>query len=525
VGLPNDQSDIDVDGLGDACDPVDDRPVDTGDTATDTAADTAADTGTDTSVAVDTSEDTGDTPNDHNDGDAVKGKYVPGGCSTTGGGGSGGMIIIIAGALLASRRRGLLPLLLGIPFLMGASGGEVPEMSVVPLPPRGDSHFIGDESSIVGGVVTDPLSYVDRNGDEVIVIGDTFWGWTTNRYTFDHLSVDFGLPASIADDGVVRVGDAWGGLRLSSKTFGEDGLGAYGDVVLVVPTGTGRGVSHPGAAAGLEAGGELQRGDLGLAAGAGLLVYPTVDLEGYELGSGPYITAAGTYGVGGFTVGLDSQVFHNVGEQPISSLFVGSSLEWTAGNFSMGAAVSKGIIRQPGDPGWQAMVQLTFGPDDEEPVPAPVPAALPPPPTCDCKSITVMEQPIVIVVPEKPDVAQPPKQEIGIGFKSGDSTLSQRGKATLDGVWVILNARPGFGIKVVGYADSSEAEIKHPEDLSSERAQVAAKYLIEKGIAESRVKIEGAGDTNPLDTSGTPEGRALNRRVEFIVTVAAETVK
>ncbi len=519
LGLANDQADIDGDGLGDACDPVDDRPTDTADTAVDTGGDTSLDTDPDTSETIDTSdnavdsEDAGDTRSE------AKGKYVPGGgCSTTGGGGLGSIFPIVAVSLLALRRRALLlPALLGVPFLMGASGGEVPEMSVIPLPPRGESRFLGEESSVVGGVVTDPLSYINPDGEEVIVIGDTFWGWKTNRYTFDHLSVDFGLPASIADDGVIRVGDAWGGLRVNSKAFAKEGLGVYGDAVIVVPTGTGLGVSHPGFASSLEAGAEFQQGNLGLLSGAGFLFYPTIDLEGYELGSGPYLSAAGTYSLGKFTAGIDSQAFHNIGESLISSLFIGSSLEWTSGNFSMGAAVSKGVIRQPGDPGLQMMVQLTFGPEEEtDPTPA---AVIAPPPACECKSTTVMEQPIVIVVPERPDVAQAPKQEIGIGFKAGDATLSQKGRATLDGVWVILNSRPGFGIKVVGYADSGEAEIKHPEDLSSERAQVAAKYLIEKGIDASRIKIEGAGDANPLDTSGTPAGRALNRRVEFIVTV------
>jgi outer membrane protein OmpA-like peptidoglycan-associated protein len=80
-------------------------------------------------------------------------------------------------------------------------------------------------------------------------------------------------------------------------------------------------------------------------------------------------------------------------------------------------------------------------------------------------------------------------------------------------------------VKVVGYADSNEKEIKDTGDLSTERASVAAQYLISKGIADDRIKIEGAGDTNPIDTTGTPEGKALNRRVEFVVTVAAEPAK
>ena len=532
-GEPNDQADIDGDGVGDACDPVDDRPVDTGDTAVDTAIDSGIDSGIDTGVdsgvdsGIDTAVDTDTDPVE----DPVKpavGKYVPGGCSTTGGGPSGGIILLGAALLASVRRRGLslMAAILGTPLLMGASGGEVPEMSVVPLPPRGASVFKGEESAVVGGIVTDPLSYLNPDGTETVVIGDTFWGWTTNRYTFDHFSFDVGLPGSIMQDGVPRIGDAWGGARGYTKAFGEDGWGAYGDLAVVVPTGVGLGVAHPNTVMQVEAGGEGQVGDLSFTAGGGYLVYPEIDLEGYELGDGPYLNALASYGLGDFTVGVDTQAYYNIGERPVSSLFVGTSLDWTIGNFSVGVAGSKGIIRQPGDPDWQLSAQLTFGPDDKpEVIPTPALVMPPPAPACDCKSVTVYEQPIVIVVPAAPDAVTAPKQEIGIGFKAGDSKLNARGQATLDGVWVILNSRPGFGVKVVGYADSAEIEYKHPDELSYERAKVAADYLVGKGISTERISIEGKGDESPIDSSGTPAGKALNRRVEFVVTVSAEPVK
>lgn len=528
IGTPNDQSDVDGDGIGDACDPVDDRPIDTGDTGTDTG----TDSGTDTSIdsGIDTSIDSGTDTDTETDTDPVEeppeptvGKYVPGGCSTTETGGPSGGLILLGAALLASVRRrsgGLMAAIIGAPLLMGASGGEVPEMSVVPLPPRNAAVFKGSESAVVGGVVTDPLSYIDPNGNEVVVIGDTYWGWTTNRYTFDHFSFDVGIPGSIGGDGVPRVGDAWGGARGFTKSFGEDGIGAYGDLVVVIPTGVGAGVSHPSTAAQIELGGEAQIGDISATLGTGFLAYPTIDLEGYELGSGPYVNGEFSYGIGDLTVGIDSQAFHNLGENLVSSLSVGSSASWTIGNFSVGMAGSRGVIRQPGDPEWQASLQVTFGPIDEtepEKVPEPSPSA-----PCGCKSEIIYEQPIVIVVPAAPDVASAPKQEVGIGFKVGDSTLNQKGKATLDGVWVILNNRPGFGVKVVGYADSAEISVKHPEELSYERAKVAADYLVAKGIASDRISVEGKGDQAPLDNSGTPEGQALNRRVEFVVVISAK---
>jgi outer membrane protein OmpA-like peptidoglycan-associated protein len=549
-GLANDQADIDADGIGDACDPTDDRPADTGDTGND---DTASDDSGDTGIVVDTGDsgvviDTGDSSDTSVDTDTdtshetgvetdtepgetddtqppaeeetkVKSGYSGGGCSATPG--FGGLFATVTALLLATRRskRKLLPILF-FPLLMGASGGEVPEMSVVPLPPRGGSVFLGNETSIVGGVVTNPLSYQFENGDTVKVIDNTFWGWTTTRYTFEHLSFDWGIPGSIMQDGVPRLGDIWFGGRWFSKPFNGDGFGYYADAAVVLPTGTGLGVSNPSTVSTLEMGVEKQRGQFSGTAGLGYLIYPTIDLEGYELGSGPYLTAAGAYGIGDLSLGIDAQAYHNAGENLVTSLFTGATADWTVGNFSAGIAASHCIICEPGDAGWTLSAQITIGPDEEE-APAPV-APVPVAPPCECKSETVMEQPIVIVVPEKVDPAVPPKQEIGIGFKAGDTSLTPKAKATLDGVWVILNSRPNFGVKVVGYADAAEIEYKHPEELSYDRAKASADYLVSKGLPADRISVEGKGDAAPIDTSGTPEGRALNRRVEFVVVIVAK---
>jgi outer membrane protein OmpA-like peptidoglycan-associated protein len=43
-------------------------------------------------------------------------------------------------------------------------------------------------------------------------------------------------------------------------------------------------------------------------------------------------------------------------------------------------------------------------------------------------------------------------------------------------------------------------------------------FLVEKGIAESRMMTKGLGDTKPVASNKTPEGRAQNRRIEFIRT-------
>jgi outer membrane protein OmpA-like peptidoglycan-associated protein len=105
----------------------------------------------------------------------------------------------------------------------------------------------------------------------------------------------------------------------------------------------------------------------------------------------------------------------------------------------------------------------------------------------------------------------------GIGFMPGETKLNSNSEATLDGVWSLLKLRKGYSVQIIGHADASEIQFKHPEELSIERAKAASEYLIKKGIDPSRITIEGMGANELIDISETPEGQALNRRVEFIV--------
>ena len=53
--------------------------------------------------------------------------------------------------------------------------------------------------------------------------------------------------------------------------------------------------------------------------------------------------------------------------------------------------------------------------------------------------------------------------------------------------------------------------------LSQNRAQAVANYLIEKGIEESRLQVEGHGEAKPMVPNDSPENRAINRRVELTI--------
>ena len=55
--------------------------------------------------------------------------------------------------------------------------------------------------------------------------------------------------------------------------------------------------------------------------------------------------------------------------------------------------------------------------------------------------------------------------------------------------------------------------------LSDDRANSVRLYLIKKGVSMGRLESHGYGETQPIDTNDTPEGRSKNRRVEFKVKI------
>jgi len=71
--------------------------------------------------------------------------------------------------------------------------------------------------------------------------------------------------------------------------------------------------------------------------------------------------------------------------------------------------------------------------------------------------------------------------------------------------------------QVVGHTDSSGAE-DYNQALSERRANAVVGYLMESGVAGSRLTASGRGEYEPRESNATEAGRALNRRVEVFVT-------
>lgn len=101
-----------------------------------------------------------------------------------------------------------------------------------------------------------------------------------------------------------------------------------------------------------------------------------------------------------------------------------------------------------------------------------------------------------------------------VRFETGTSKLLQSDKLYLDTVADYLSDIPTVNIAVEGYTDNVGTYYSNMQ-LSITRANSVAKYLISKGVLKSQLKSEGYGLNNPIATNTTPEGKAMNRRVEM----------
>ena len=100
----------------------------------------------------------------------------------------------------------------------------------------------------------------------------------------------------------------------------------------------------------------------------------------------------------------------------------------------------------------------------------------------------------------------------GVNFDSDKAVIKDT--RVLDDAVVILKANPKLTGEVRGFTDSTGSEA-HNQRLSEARANAVRDYFIKQGIAPERIRAKGFGETNPVASNDTVEGRAQNRRVEL----------
>jgi outer membrane protein OmpA-like peptidoglycan-associated protein len=126
--------------------------------------------------------------------------------------------------------------------------------------------------------------------------------------------------------------------------------------------------------------------------------------------------------------------------------------------------------------------------------------------------------PVVAEAPPPPP-APPPKKKIvlrGVNFDFDRANIRADAEPILDAAVSTLQAEQPISIVVEGHTDSTGAD-QYNQDLSIRRATAVRDYLQKKGIDAGRMTIEGYGETKPVASNDTAEGRAQNRRVELRV--------
>jgi len=101
-----------------------------------------------------------------------------------------------------------------------------------------------------------------------------------------------------------------------------------------------------------------------------------------------------------------------------------------------------------------------------------------------------------------------------ITFATDSAEIAPQFYSTLNAVALVLKEFPETLIEVTGHTDSTGSEAYNLQ-LSQQRANSVAQYLIAQGIAPNRILAKGMGESMPIAPNDTPEGRAMNRRVEI----------
>lgn len=103
----------------------------------------------------------------------------------------------------------------------------------------------------------------------------------------------------------------------------------------------------------------------------------------------------------------------------------------------------------------------------------------------------------------------------GIKFDINKATIKPESMGTINYVVKMMTDHPELKFSVEGHTDS-DGEVAANQKLSEARANAVLDAMVKAGITASRLKSKGLGESKPMSGNDTPEGKAQNRRVEFV---------
>ncbi|MBX3162462.1 MAG: OmpA family protein [Deltaproteobacteria bacterium] len=153
-------------------------------------------------------------------------------------------------------------------------------------------------------------------------------------------------------------------------------------------------------------------------------------------------------------------------------------------------------------------------------------STMPPPPT------TAEAEPMPPAAEEEPEtepvVAEEPKnieiqknvirlkRGIRIQFETNKAELLPVSNEILDEVAAVMSQNEKIRVRVEGHTDNV-GQADYNKTLSDQRAASVQTYLVNKGIAQDRLEATGCGQGTPVADNNTDDGKAENRRVEFVI--------
>lgn len=103
-----------------------------------------------------------------------------------------------------------------------------------------------------------------------------------------------------------------------------------------------------------------------------------------------------------------------------------------------------------------------------------------------------------------------------IFFETGKATLTPQSYLELDKAIDLLRTNPTMVIEVGGHTDNTGDDATNMK-LSHDRARAVREYMVGKGIGAEKIQAKGYGESNPIASNETDEGKRANRRTEFII--------
>ena len=130
--------------------------------------------------------------------------------------------------------------------------------------------------------------------------------------------------------------------------------------------------------------------------------------------------------------------------------------------------------------------------------------------------------------PKKEFIEIPIKQKLkdvfdNLVFEFNKDVIKSSSYSYLDELADVMVQEPTWKLKIIGHTDNKGSE-EYNLDLSTRRANSVKKYLISKGVNQDIITSEGKGETEPIDTNDTEQGREKNRRVEFVIIKPDNTI-